>query len=230
MVNECMTTTSTFYQQLRATLIRNLWLKWRDSRKTTAEIFLPLYTLGTLIVLKILIPNPNFPEINLPRGEATIFEHFNQYINHSIAVLPYWNSTETTKEFLHSVNELWMTMRIGPGKHSIKWIYYETSEELLASYWREPKTMPLAIVFHGEDPVNGPLKYEIRTNPSFIVTPSTTNLYSSMAACRQSDTSWTSVFPIETGDSCPVNQYYYSGFIAIQTLLDYTKIRVNKTN
>lgn len=186
-----------------------------------------MYTLGTLIVLKILIPNPNFPEINLPRGEATIFEHFNQHINHSIAVLPHWNSTETTQEFLKSVNDLWLTMRIDPGKHPIKWIYYKTSEELLASYWRDPTTMPLAIVFNGEDPINGPLKYEVRTNPSFVVTPSTTNLYSSMAACRQSDTSWTSVFPIETGDSCPVNQYYYSGFIALQTLLDYTKIGVS---
>lgn len=118
-------------------------------------------------------------------------------------------------------------MRIDPGKHPIKWIYYKTSEELLGAYWRDPTKMPLAIVFNGDDPINGPLKYEVRTNPSFVVTPSTTNLYSSMAACRQSDTSWTSVFPIETGDSCPVNQYYYSGFIALQTLLDYTKIGVS---
>lgn len=35
------------------------------------------------------------------------------------------------------------------------------------------------------------------------------------------------MFPIETGDSCPVNQYYYSGFVALQALLDYTKIRID---
>ncbi|EAA07114.4 AGAP010416-PA, partial [Anopheles gambiae str. PEST] len=35
---------------------------------------------------------------------------------------------------------------------------------------------------------------------------------------------------IETGDSCPVNQYYYSGFVALQTLLDYTKIRIVTQN
>lgn len=69
-------------------------------------------------------------------------------------------------------------------------------------------------------------RYEIRTNPSFFETPSTEHLYSSPASCRQSSSHWSGVFPIETGDSCPVNQYYYSGFVALQALLDYTKIRV----
>lgn len=86
-------TTSTFRGQLRATLIRNWLLKWRDSRKTMAEVFLPLYTLGTLIVLKILIPNPNFPAILDPRGDGKLFEHFNQLKGHSIAILPHANST-----------------------------------------------------------------------------------------------------------------------------------------
>lgn len=88
--------TTSFCQQLRATLIRNLRLKWRDSRKTTAEIFLPLYTLGTLIVLKILIPNPNFPAITESRGGASkLFEHFQLNKNHTVAVVPHWNSTTT---------------------------------------------------------------------------------------------------------------------------------------
>lgn len=87
--------------------------------------------------------------------------------------------------------------------------------------------MPLALIFHSDDPMYGPLKYEIRTNPSFFVTPATTELFSSLVTCRQSDSYWSAVIPIETGDSCPVNQYYYSGFIALQTLLEYTKIKVS---
>ena len=70
-------------------------------------------------------------------------------------------------------------------------------------------------------------RYEIRTNPSFVVTPSTTELYSSPASCRESVGHWSGVFPIETGESCPVNQYYYSGFVAVQALFDFTKIRVS---
>ena len=60
-----------------------------------------------------------------------------------------------------------------------------------------------------------------------MVTPSTTELYSSPASCRESVGHWSGVFPIETGESCPVNQYYYSGFVAIQALFDFTKIRVS---
>ncbi|XP_058458945.1 cholesterol transporter ABCA5-like [Malaya genurostris] len=221
---------SSFYQQLRATLVRNFKLKIRDSRKTIAEVFLPLYTLGTLIVLKILIPNPNFPAITEPRGAASLFEHFQHHKAHTIAVLPQPNSS-TTLQFLNEVNELWTTNRHHiAGVHPIKWIVYDTQDDLLAAYWRDPDKMPLALIFHSEDPMYGQLRYEIRTNPSFFVTPSTTELYSSLVTCRQSDSYWSAVIPIETGDSCPVNQYYYSGFIALQTLLDYTKIKIVTQN
>lgn len=84
---------STFRQQLRATLVRNWRLKIRDSRKTLMEVLIPLYTLGTLIVLKILIPNPNFPAILEPRGDGKIFEHFSWTKNHTIAVLPHGNTS-----------------------------------------------------------------------------------------------------------------------------------------
>ena len=45
---------NTFRQQLKATLIRNLRLKIRDQKKTLLEILIPLYTLGTLILLKVM--------------------------------------------------------------------------------------------------------------------------------------------------------------------------------
>lgn len=109
----------------------------------------------------------------------------------------------------------------------IHWQIYETQEELLSAYWKNPFSMPLALIFHSDDPINSQLNYEIRTNPSFFTVPLTTELYSSPVACRETDSYWSSMIPIEMGDSCPVNQYYYSGFIALQTLLDYTKISVS---
>jgi ATP-binding cassette, subfamily A (ABC1), member 5 len=124
---------------------------------------------------------------------------------------------------------MWQKMRPFPGQLKINWQIYETQEELLSAYWRDPYSMPLALVFHNEDPINGQLNYEIRTNPSFFVAPLTTELYSSPVACRETDSYWSSMIPIEMGDSCPVNQYYYSGFIALQTLLDYTKIGVSSS-
>lgn len=76
-------------------------------------------------------------------------------------------------------------------------------------------------------------RYEIRTNPSLYGTPPTTDLYGSPADCRDTtshSTLWNSyaeVLPtIQSGDRCPVNQYFYSGFSALQVLLDYTKVKV----
>lgn len=136
-------------------------------------------------------------------------------------------------QFLNAVNSMWLTMRPVPGALKINWQIYDTQEELLSSYWRNPLAMPLALVFHNDDPLNGQLNYEIRTNPSFFIAPLTNQLYSSPVSCRETDSYWSSMIPMgatrfidEMGDSCPVNQYYYSGFIALQTLLDYTKISV----
>lgn len=89
---------ASFRQQLWASVVRNLRLKIRDSRKTTAEIFLPLYTLGTLIVLKILIPNPNFPAILEPHGTGKVFEHFNVLKNHTVAVVQTGNGSRQHTE------------------------------------------------------------------------------------------------------------------------------------
>lgn len=54
-------------------------------------------------------------------------------------------------------------------------------------------------------------------------------MYSSPVTCRKDTerTHWMGgVLSIETGGSCPATNYYYSGFIALQMLLDVTKIRV----
>lgn len=56
------------------------------------EVLLPLYSLAILIVMKIIIPNPNFPEMDTPRGEANLFDHFQKLASHTVAVVP--NSDE----------------------------------------------------------------------------------------------------------------------------------------
>ncbi|KAI7815451.1 ABC subfamily A member [Rhyzopertha dominica] len=216
---------SIFCSQLRAMLKRNILLKKREKRKTIAEVLLPLYSLGILIVLKLVIPNPNFPVIDTPRREAKLFEHFQYMHNHTVAVVP--NTTDTLS-FLQDVNVMWQNMQSNTTP-PINWMVFQTKEDLLTAYWLDPLKIPIAVIFEEPGPLNGPLKYQIRTNPSFSETPSTTELFSSPASCRQSSSYWAGVggFPIETGESCPVNQYYYSGFTALQALLDYTKIKID---
>ncbi|EEB12939.1 predicted protein [Pediculus humanus corporis] len=155
-----------------------------------------------------------------PQGDADLFQHFSHLKNHTVAVVP---NTSEVQIFLDHVNYMWLNMQERPGKYPIDFVMFHTKDDLMSAYWTDPKSIPIAVVFDEEDP----LQYEIRTNPSFVVTPQTTELYSSPANCRESVSHWAGIFPIETGDSCPVNQYYYSGFVALQTLLDYTKIRLD---
>lgn len=65
------------------------------------EVVLPLYSLWILIVIKYLVPNPNFPVMSTPRGEADLFEHFQQFKNHTIAIVP--NTTETQVSTSHII-------------------------------------------------------------------------------------------------------------------------------
>lgn len=208
--------------------MRNIRLKKREKRKTTAEIFLPLYTLGVLIVAKVLIPNPNYPAMTTQRHEGDIFELFNGYKNNTIAVVP--NSTETLS-FLHSMNSLWLSMWHYPEKLPLNFMVFDTKDDLQAAYWREPYSVPLAVIFEDSQPISQRLLYEIRTNPSFTSPPSPTELYSAPVTCRKDTSHWLGgVLSIETGGSCPVNNYLHSGFLALQMLMDITKIRLDTQN
>ncbi|CAH2002639.1 unnamed protein product [Acanthoscelides obtectus] len=218
---------SVYLSQLKAMLKRNILLKKREKRKTTAEVLLPLYSLSILIIMKLVLPNPNLPEIDTPRGEAELLEHFRMLNNHTIAIVP---NTTQTMEFLRKVTSLWDSINNGRNISMITWVPFETEKDLLRAYWMNPESIPIAVLFDDPGPIEGQLKYEIRTNPSLYATPPTTSLYSSELACRSTAKEWytfTGVLPaIEGGDSCPVNQYYFSGFLALQALLDYTKIRL----
>ncbi|XP_054008550.1 cholesterol transporter ABCA5-like isoform X1 [Hylaeus anthracinus] len=217
-----------YLSQLRAMLVRNLLLKKREKRKTTAEIFLPLCTLGVLIVVKVLPPNPNYPAMTTQRQEGGIFEAFNSSKNHTVAVVP--NSTETLN-FLNSMNALWLSMWDYPGKLPLNFMVFDTKDDLQAAYWRDPYSVPIAVIFEDSEPISQRLLYEIRTNPSYTNPPSPTELYSAPVTCRKDTSHWMGgVLSIETGGSCPVNNYLHSGFLALQLIMDITKIRLDTGN
>lgn len=83
-------------------------------------------------------------------------------------------------------------------------------------------------------------RYTIRTNPSLARTPSTRIMYTSPAICRERterkdwSSDWTrggQLIPLSdvlSDEVCPVLEYYYSGFLAMQMLIDFVKIKVWK--
>nr|XP_049698966.1 cholesterol transporter ABCA5 [Helicoverpa armigera] len=222
-----------FWPQLWATVVRNLLLKKRDTRKTLAEVLVPLYSLGVLIFLKMLVPNPNFPEVRKP-GRLLRIHHDAFPENHSVAVVADWLNANGTMGFLEEINNLLAESH----QHPIRWIKYNNNSELNDAYHNDARNFPIAVIFHTDPTSNTEaLRYTIRTNPSHISTPSTRTLTTSPAKCRERSTTkdWSSdwsrggqLIPLSEmhrEDTCPVLQYYYSGFLALQTLIDYIKIK-----
>ncbi|CAK1541868.1 unnamed protein product [Leptosia nina] len=222
-----------FWPQLWATVVRNLLLKKRDTRKTLAEVLVPLYSLGVLIFLKMLVPNPNFPEVKKP-GHLLSIHHDAFSEDDVVAVAADWYNHNGTSAFLDDIN----SMLSESGQHPITWIRYNNTTELDDAYHGDAKSFPLAVIFHTDPTAYGePLRYTIRTNPSKDGgTPSTRTLTTSPAKCRErSNTDWSSdwsrggqLIPLSEmhrEDTCPVLQYYYTGFLALQTLIDYVKIK-----
>lgn len=126
------------------------------------------------------------------------------------------------------MNTLWSSMWDSSKKnYPLHFVTYDSKDDLQAAYWREPLTIPVAIIFEDSQPISGSLLYEIRTNPSFSSLPPPTEMYSSPVTCRKDSSHWMSGFlSFETGGSCPVNSYFTSGFMALQLLMDTTKIKV----
>ncbi|XP_067014846.1 cholesterol transporter ABCA5 [Anabrus simplex] len=216
--------TPTYFLQLKAMLIRNILLKKREKRKTTAEVLVPCLCLGLLIVVKLIIPTPHYAEIRAPRGDAKLFENFRQYRDIRLAIVP---NTSESQMFMDAVNDLWLGMNLSPAKHPIHYVFYENEEALLQAHWTSPYAFTAAVIFETDDPINQRLSYKIRLNPSYSTVPVTTRLYMPGVTCRARESHWSGMFPLEPGDICPVNNYFYSGFVAIQALLDYTKIRLD---
>lgn len=112
--------------------------------------------------------------MDTPRGDAKLFEHFANFRNHTVAVVP--NNTEIQvnasancieilkirfdylKEFLKEVNDLWLSMGSTQRRNPINWLLFPTSEELLTAYWMQPEDIIVAAIFEEPGPITGPLK------------------------------------------------------------------------
>merc|ERR1711997_695867 len=65
---------ASFWQQLKATIVRNLLRKKRNKKQVIRETFTPVYYLVLIIVMKMVIPNPTFPAIISPQGSSSLLK------------------------------------------------------------------------------------------------------------------------------------------------------------
>jgi ATP-binding cassette subfamily A (ABC1) protein 5 len=52
------------------------------------------------------------------------------------------------------MNVLWLSMWNYPTKHSLNFIVYDTKDDLQAAYWKEPYSIPLAVIFEDPQPIS----------------------------------------------------------------------------
>lgn len=71
------------------------------------------------------MPNPNFPVIDKPRGEAHLFEHFRELKNHTVAVVPDNEETQVKNNFYIKKTILISIFFQG---------LFETSQRIMAKY------------------------------------------------------------------------------------------------
>ncbi|XP_050501513.1 cholesterol transporter ABCA5-like isoform X2 [Diabrotica virgifera virgifera] len=211
---------SLFFSQLKAMLKRNLLLKKRQKLKTIGEILFPIYFLALLVVIELVLPDPNLPEISTPRGEEYLFKSFDNGESHKIAYAP---NTTTNINFVNNVTETWKKM--SNSKSSLEWVPYSAEDKVQEAYDQDHKFAPMAVIFKSDVPyVHTSLSYQIRTNPYYISTPSSNDIGWDKQSCRGGTNPNSNM---EDGSTCPANTYYFSGFLALQTLLDYTRIQLD---
>lgn len=58
------------------------------------EIAIPVYTLGLLVAIKFLIPNPNFPPVTTPQESPDMYN----YLYGNITVAPSTNNVQVNLE------------------------------------------------------------------------------------------------------------------------------------
>jgi len=69
---ETMQEDASFWQQLKATIVRNLLRKKRNKRQVFRETFTPVYYLALIILMKYVIPTPTYPAISTPQGSSSL--------------------------------------------------------------------------------------------------------------------------------------------------------------
>ena len=132
-----------------------------------------------------------------------------------ISIVP--NSTEA-KEICQLMGRIWNRVP------ELKFVYYSDLKELEDAHDSGAKGTDLAIVFSQISSANNSFSYTIMTEAGGTFGPPGTNdKVIGLDTCRKNKDSDLLEFP----SSCPVNGYFYSGFLALQYLADQALLNVS---
>ncbi|XP_059079473.1 cholesterol transporter ABCA5-like isoform X1 [Tigriopus californicus] len=143
---------ASFYQQFRATLIRNLLRKKRALRHTLREILAPIYFLAIIIILKLAIPEPFYAQVDQPQPPIEVFSTFPfQYTERAdLIIIP---SDLENHEFM-------LQLQNNPTLKIANFTFLDSEEDLEQLFDQDPNQIYAAIIFN--DYSLDTLDYQIR--------------------------------------------------------------------
>ncbi|XP_069935833.1 cholesterol transporter ABCA5 isoform X2 [Cherax quadricarinatus] len=176
---------------------------------------MPLYFILILAIIRMAIKDKKYDPITEPHGSALLMKSLPYLLQgYPLHIAPNTTEVRNVGEEIHRLFESTCSFCI-----STSIVYHESEEELIQVF-QNNKSMPAAVVFSDDPLINK--TYVLRFNPSKTI-PSPSQLWTGGENCRN----------LQTDDlqmiGCPPNGYYFSGFSALQTLIDTTIIRM-KTN
>ncbi|CAI5522242.1 unnamed protein product [Closterium sp. Naga37s-1] len=203
-------------RQFRATLRRNLLIKWRDGSQTLQEIFLPVYIIVLLIIVKVLQPDATFPAE--PVGD--VVDPMCYAADARTRCYPVRDIVAATtigyipdNPLVRSVMDRAVTNlgRNQPRLSTLVLEAFESSQELSEFHYAHPQALFAAVEFEGmaADSVALPpdTRFTIRINGSQV--PGTASERASTDECRLAAAEYIPTV-------CRSQQYLSSGFLSIQ--------------
>uniref|UniRef100_T1JC73 ABC transporter domain-containing protein n=1 Tax=Strigamia maritima TaxID=126957 RepID=T1JC73_STRMM len=195
---------SMFWYQLKATVERNILIKKRLKTYLFAEIFLPIYFIVILALIRYAIPETVVNAILTPQGEATLLSRTISFPPQlPIAVAP-----DTVE-----VESLMKRVQVMAAQEGISLLfnYFDTEKDLIDANHNHSTTFTVAISFTNITNHSYSLYFSNGALPDF------STLFAVPRDCRQN---------VFTSADCPANRYFISGFAQLQMLIDSALIRM----
>ncbi|KAK7058691.1 ATP-binding cassette sub- A member 5 [Halocaridina rubra] len=199
-----------FFPQYKALIIRNITLKIRERRKTLTEFIMPIYFMVILVILRLVIPDNTYPQILTPHGQSDLDSSVLFLQGQALHVTPNNTQIRTIMNEVHFLAK-------SEGSN-IEMYYYETEDDLIHQFVQNQSSITYGVVF-SDEPLED-MNYTLRLDPLKTFIPSASNRWTGGQECRQTDPNkGLSVL-------CAPSGYFYSGFLAIQLLIDTSIIRL----
>ncbi|CAL1534216.1 unnamed protein product [Lymnaea stagnalis] len=189
---------ASFWQQLKALLLRNILLKKRNKGQLFQELFFPIYFVAILAMVKEITKPENKPAMKFPANDIKNFNY--DLYGGSVYVAPNTNQTQQLMEDV--VRQL--------SSYGISYTMFPTQEEAEAQYKQNSSGIAAGVIFNY---MGDPNAYAIRVG--YHLVPGTKTFFSYDGGSCRGDKSGK-----DFGQTCAVNSYLYTAFATLQIAID----------